>query len=182
MKDIERLKRDVRGKGIELSDVVKAPRSDTETAERFRDICRTNKCGNYGVSWTCPPAVGPLEQCLEQMGSYDNAVISKMFFGNIDIGNGSQLKEIADKHQRSCREVMWMFRDEGFDTLVLTDGACNYCERCTYPDGEPCRHPEQRIPSVSGYGIDMGKYIPESGLEFQFSNDSVTFYGIVLFK
>jgi hypothetical protein len=39
-----------------------------------------------------------------------------------------------------------------------------------------------QIPSVSGYGIDMGKYIGSIGETFTFSENKVTLYGIFLFR
>ena len=39
-----------------------------------------------------------------------------------------------------------------------------------------------QVPSVSGYGIDMTTYMQEIGIEFSFSKDSVTLYGVLLFK
>ena len=31
------------------------------------------------------------------------------------------------------------------DFLLLGAGGCNLCERCTYPEGKPCRRPDDAI-------------------------------------
>ena len=39
-----------------------------------------------------------------------------------------------------------------------------------------------QVPSVSGYGFNMTEYMKSIGIEFTFSKDSVTLYGVILFK
>lgn len=181
MKDIEKIRKDALKQGITFTDVVPSPRSDAKTAEVFRAICKTNKCGNYDRSWTCPPAVGPIDECLEQLYSFDNAVIFMRKFVDVNVKDEASLKKMMKEHQDSCRTIKHMFANEGFDELTLSDGECKFCEKCTYPD-KPCRYPNERIPSVSGYGIDMEKYITSNGIEFKFSDNEVTLYGLLLFR
>lgn len=38
-------------------------------------MCEVNSCGHYGTSWSCPPAVGTLEECKEQCLQYDHVFI-----------------------------------------------------------------------------------------------------------
>jgi predicted metal-binding protein len=38
---------------------------DIEFSENVRHICRT-ECPRYGTSWSCPPAVGTVEECRER--------------------------------------------------------------------------------------------------------------------
>lgn len=180
MKDIENVRKSIRETGFEFTGIVGAPRSDKNKGEKFRTICATDKCGNYRKSWTCPPAVGPVDDCLDRMHGFDDCIIVMRTFNDVDIENNDQLKAIADEHQNGCRAIKHSFMDEGFKILALTDGACNFCEKCSYPDA--CIAPEEQMPSVSGFGIDMGEYIPSCGLEFSMKRDSVTFYGLMLFR
>lgn len=181
MRNIENIHSAIRKEGFGYTDIVKAPRSDTETGLKFRKICETNRCGTYNTSWTCPPAVGPVDECIDAMHGYDDCIIVTKTFEDVDMNDSASLKRMADIHQSGCRRIKHAFMDEGFDVLALTDGACNFCGSCTYPDA-PCRSPEEKVPSVSGYGIDMGEYIPKSGLEFSFEKDRITFYGLMLFR
>jgi len=131
MKSIENIRKMATDRGIEISDVMRAPRSDRDTVMAFRKKCESNTCGSYGTCWTCPPGAGSADECLERMHSYDNAVISKTFFDNVDVKDASQIGKISKKHHEECRTLKEMFESEGFDVLVLADGQCGYCAECT---------------------------------------------------
>ena len=45
------------------------------TREDVRAMCAENKCGAYGKNWTCPPAVGTLDECLQRMGQYRHGIL-----------------------------------------------------------------------------------------------------------
>ena len=63
-----------------------------------------------------------------------------------------------------------------------SDDVINSLSECAFVKGKNCYHPDMQVPSVSGYGIDMTSYMKEIGIEFSFSKDSVTLYGVLLFK
>ncbi len=37
----------------------------------FREMCRANLCGNYGLCWTCPPDVGDISQLIAEARTYN---------------------------------------------------------------------------------------------------------------
>ena len=41
----------------------------------IRDICATDQCRCYGKSWSCPPAVGTLEECRQRIESYNTMLL-----------------------------------------------------------------------------------------------------------
>ena len=41
----------------------------------IRDICATDQCRCYGKSWSCPPAVGTLEECRQRIESFDTMIL-----------------------------------------------------------------------------------------------------------
>ena len=57
--------------------------------ERVRDICR-NECPRYGTSWSCPPAVGTVEECVLLCMAYPEA----LFFSTV-----TEVEEILDMDQ-----------------------------------------------------------------------------------
>ena len=179
MKDLEKIRNIVISDGIELSGPHPAPSSDVKTAEKFRTICKTDTCGNYNKSWTCPPAVGVPKDCIAKLKEFKEAMIITKTFP-IDLNDKAMLEGIIVEHQSICRGVKRLFLKEGFDVLALTDGRCTYCEKCSYP--ESCIAPAEQMPSVSGFGIDMSKYITGCGIEFSFSKTSATLYGIIMYK
>ena len=38
--------------------------------DRVRHICKT-ECERYGSTWACPPAVGSVEECTNQIHGYE---------------------------------------------------------------------------------------------------------------
>ena len=48
--------------------------------------------------------------------------------------------------------------------------------------GEPCRHPDTAIHSVSGYCIEVAKLSKTLGIDFVGKNGGVVFYTFVLLK
>lgn len=51
------------------------PSSSVPFNEEVRNMCEQNMCGNYGKSWTCPPAVASLDQLHLQLSSYNRFMI-----------------------------------------------------------------------------------------------------------
>ena len=180
MKDFEKVKEKLAKKHISYT-LAASPRSDLESALKFRKLCEMNKCGTYNASWTCPPAVGKPEDCVKRLEDFEKALIVTNTFRDLDMNDFEGMKKMMKSHQDLCRDVKKMFQKEGFEELTLTDGACTYCKKCTYPDRE-CKHPGMKVPSVSGFGIDMSEYIHSAGLEFEFKKDEATLYGLILFK
>ena len=161
---------------------VRIPVVTSETMEKNRSLCMTNKCHCYNSSWTCPPNCGSPEYCMGRIQECRDADIYIRTFRNVDFSDDAAVTAMMDGFRHECREIMTECRKRGYDVFALADGPCKYCERCTVYDGKECPYPEMQVPSVSGYGIDMGAYIPSIGEQFSFSKDSVTLYGVFLYK
>ena len=43
--------------------------------DEVRKMCEQNTCGKFGKSWTCPPAVGPVEELRSRIASYRDLMI-----------------------------------------------------------------------------------------------------------
>jgi predicted metal-binding protein len=65
--------------------------------------------------------------------------------------------------------------------MPLADGGCKYCGECSYPN-DPCRFPDQRVSSISCYGILMEEYMKAQNIDFTFEKDSVTLYGLIMYN
>ena len=153
-----------------------------ETITKNRKTCATNKCKCYNTSWTCPPNCGTEKFCINKISGCKDADVYIHTFKNIDFNNEEQLNEMMDSFRNECRNIMIECRKRGFDVFALADGPCKYCKRCAVLDGKTCYHPDMQVPSVSGYGLDMTAYMGSLGEEFTFSDNSVSLYGIFLYK
>jgi len=156
------------------------PSADAGSMSKCRELCAQNLCGAYGVTWGCPPGVGSEAECLKEMRSFSNAAILIKEYGGIDLKNKDLLERLGAEHQELCRRFCNALRKDGYRASAFSDGGCRYCGECSYPD-DPCRFPDQRISSISSYGILMDEYMGSQGIDFSFKDNGMTLYGLVLY-
>lgn len=162
--------------------VVAAPKPDIHTISTCRKLCRQNRCGTFNTNWGCPPGVGTEEDCLGLIHQYSKSVLIYRRFENVNMKDLEFIDKCAHEHQDMVRKMASAMNKAGYkDILPIADGGCKYCGECTYPD-EPCRFPEQMIPSVSGFGIIMEEYLQSQNMDFKFENNAFTLYGMILFR
>ncbi|UAL07554.1 MAG: DUF2284 domain-containing protein [Candidatus Methanogranum gryphiswaldense] len=161
--------------------VIAAPSPDIHTISTCRKLCRQNRCGSFNRNWGCPPGAGTDEDCLWLIHEYHKAVVISRKFDDANMKDLDFIDKSAHRHQDMIRKMSTAMKKAGYkDVLPLSDGGCKYCGECSYPD-EPCRFPDQMIPSVSGFGIIMEEYLGSQGIDFKFEDDAFTLYGLILF-
>ena len=157
------------------------PSPSVATMKKCRELCAQNLCGAYGKTWGCPPGAGTEEECFRALGDFTNAAILIKEFDKIDMKDHDLLKRLGGAHQDACRKFCNELRKDGCKAIAMTDGGCRYCGVCSYPD-DPCRFPDQRVPSIAAYGIMMDEYMSSQNIDFRFRNDGMTLYGLILYK
>ena len=89
-----------------------------------RKLCEQNKCGYYGKSHMCPPAIKGIEEWKQEMQSFENAVmvtkayptqgsfdIKGMFEGATDFGKTlSNLKQDIEEQYPEKRKMIFVLR------------------------------------------------------------------------
>jgi predicted metal-binding protein len=158
---------------------IEPPAPDAGSMKKCRELCAQNLCGEYGVTWACPPGVGGEEECLKKMRTFSKAAVIIKKYEGLDLKNKELVKTIAAEYQDVSRRFSILLRKEGYNVLPLSDGGCSYCGECSYPD--ECRFPEQLVPSISSYGIPMDEYMSSQGIDFEFAEGTMTLYGIILY-
>lgn len=161
--------------GLEISEVP-LPTYVEEDALKCLDSCRQNLCGTYGKNWACAPG---WKDKMDTLGKRFSSCLLMEKRYDVDVKDKGAVKDAAAGFQDIVRRTVLSMRSVGFDCLGLADGACGYCGECAYP--EPCRFPEQLVPSVSAVGIDMTCYFRSFGKEFSFGDGYYTLYGIIMF-
>ncbi len=66
-------------------------------------------------------------------------------------------------------------------TLYLGAGGCPVCPVCAKRTDEPCRHPELAVSSLEAYGVDVAAMAEEAGMRYINGENTVTYFGAVLF-
>ena len=157
--------------------------SDVVVSESFRTTCEGNQCGNFGRNWSCPPyADGDIGEMMAEVKSYRFCMLYQIIGeleDSFDIEGmmeaGVRLCELGQKLSGKLPELL-------SSPYLHLSGSCRLCERCARLSGEPCRHPDQAIRSISGYGIDVYNTTSVTDLKYVNGQNTVTNFGIVLFS
>ena len=91
-----------------------------------------------------------------------------------------------DYHRRGVAAAIYhalfdLLREQGIEPYVLSTESCAECARCAWLDGQPCRFPERMHPCVESHGINILPLIEELGLCFQYGENVVTWFSLLLY-
>lgn len=156
------------------------PISTLEFKEEVRKLCAQNTCGKYNKCWTCPPAIGTLADSIKQFKNYTHFLL---FYHIYQLADSFDWKGMMAGGKDFTRRLLALKKELGDgDYLLLGAGGCNLCERCTYPEGKPCRRPEDAIVSLEAYGIDVMSLMKANGLKYNNGPNTMTLIGGVLYR
>ena len=153
---------------------------DLEFSDRIRWICQ-HECPMYGKSWACPPGVGSVTECQAKCLKYENALMISTITEVADIADIQETLATRPEHEKITNQVRDLMRRQGVDPYVLSTESCELCERCAILDGQPCRMPERMHPCVESHGINILPVIEELGLTFQYGENVVTWFSLLLY-
>ena len=92
------------------------------------------------------------------------------------------MMEAAARHNALCQTLTPVFRQAGFARMLpLGSGGCRLCETCAKRQGQPCRHPEDALPSLEAYGVNVSKLAAACGMKYVNGVNTVTYFAGVLF-
>lgn len=147
--------------------------------DQVREMCKQNACGNFGKSWTCPPAIDSLDKLRLQLSNYNRLmVVDKVYAleNSFDWeGMVAGVKDFQTRILKLKKKIESLAPDQRF--LTLGAGACQLCKHCSYQEQQPCTHPEDAIFSVEAYGIDVMKMLAENGMSYNNGKNTVTYVG-----
>ena len=126
---------------------------DLKFLKEVRDMCSSNKCGNYGRLWTCPPACGTLAESRKKAKQYKWGIILQTTAQMEDEFDGEAIEEAQTMQRERFLDYCGRLRERGEDFLPMGSGGCGMqCAKCTYPD-QPCRFPDKAFTSMEAYGL-----------------------------
>ncbi|WP_207724245.1 DUF2284 domain-containing protein [Acetobacterium tundrae] len=147
--------------------------------QAVRTICK-NECPQYGKSWSCPPAVGTLDECKGRCTSYDHAFIFSTISEVSDILNMDEMLSTREEHIQIVNQIKKNVFSENDDILILTAESCAICDKCAYPD-EACRHLDKMYPCIESQTISVTDICEKHNLSFFNGYNVVTWFGMILF-
>ena len=158
------------------------PAAEIKTGREFRDICKSNQCGNYGRCWTCPPDCGDIDVLMAKLKEYDSVLLYQTV-GELE--DSFDIEGMEDAHKKHLKVTM-AIGDEvktllDVPYLQLSAGACGICEVCAKRTGEPCRFPDKALTSLEACGINVYETVKNTGLKYINGQNTVTYFGAVFF-
>lgn len=153
---------------------------ELEFADRIRWICE-HECPMYGKSWACPPGVGSVADCRRKCLGYEHALLISTITEVTDIADINETLATRPGHEKVTNQVRDLMREQGIEPYVLSTEACDICSRCAYLDGLPCRMPGRMHPCVESHGINILPLIDQLGLTFQYGENVVTWFSLLLY-
>lgn len=149
--------------------------------DEVRQICM-QECPMYDKSWSCPPAVGTVEECRKRCLSYDRVFLFTTIAEVTDIANMEETLKTRFEHEKITRTIGQYFQESGAEIMLLSSESCAICETCAYREGKPCRHPEYMIPCIESQGILVTELAERYGIPFLDSMTTVQWFGLILYR
>lgn len=153
---------------------------EIEYNEKVRMICK-KECPRYGTSWSCPPAVGTVEECIERCLKYDDV----LFFSSIaqvqDIMNMEESLETKVEHEKMTHLIARHLKDRALMTYTLSSDSCAVCEKCAYPKGA-CRHPEAMFPCIESHGIILANLVEKYAMDYYLGDQFIVWFSLIFFR
>ena len=146
----------------------------------IRAMCAADKCGAYHKNWTCPPVIGTVGECQQKMQQYGHGILVQTIGHMQKTVDSKCYRETEQRHLQQLYALFEEIRRVHPDALCLGAGGCRVCGQCAYP--QPCRFPEKALGSMEGYCIDVYKTVKGTELKYINGENTVTYFGIVLFK
>lgn len=138
------------------------------------DYCKTNSCGYYNKSWTCPQACESMEAQKEKILLYKNVLVFTTKHNLDDSFDCEGMTKGRELHSLLTAEIKKRLKD----IPVYGTGSCPVCETCAYPD--PCPYPEKKIGSIEAAGINVTELSRTAGVKYNNGKNTVTYFSIVL--
>ncbi|MDR0357648.1 MAG: DUF2284 domain-containing protein, partial [Clostridiales Family XIII bacterium] len=98
-----------------------------------REMCAADRCGQYGKSWSCPPACGSVDDSAKIAADYSFGIIVQTIGKMRDDFDYENIQATSDKHKDNFSELIERLRSR-YDILPMGAGACDICGTCSYPD------------------------------------------------
>ena len=155
-------------------------RDQVNFLDHVRYVCET-ECPCYGKSWSCPPAVGTVDECRERCQKFTHVFLFTTIAEVNDITNMEETLATREAHEEVTRELTAVFRRRFGETLTLSTESCAICPKCSYPDG-PCRHPDKMCPCVESHGSLVTELAEAAGIPFINGANVVTWFSLIWFN
>ena len=144
------------------------------------EYCRSNVCGNYNNSWTCPPACENMEKQREKILSFENVFV---FTTKHDLEDSFDYEGMT-RGMKLHLSLTIEFKKRLNGLPVYGAGSCPVCRdsdektSCAFPS--PCLFPEKKIGSIEAAGINVTELSKAAGIAYNNGPNTVTYFSMAL--
>lgn len=126
----------------------------------FLEYCK--KCDNYGKIWSCPSYDFEPEdywkkyQTLHIVGMkilLPDALTEKRYEGK---ERDNIMQKVLFSRKKELDQQLLSMEEKYPGSVSLSGGSCLHCEKCTRPEGSPCRFPGRMRYSIESLGGNVG--------------------------
>ena len=96
--------------------------------------------------------------------------------------NMQEMLSTRDAHEDLTTEVAGFLREQGYETFTLSTESCDYCKRCAYLDGKPCRFPEHMHPCLESHGVVVSEIVEKEHMEYNLGGNTILWFSMVLYR
>ncbi len=143
-----------------------------------RAMCASGTCQMHGRNWACPPHCGEIEGFQAQFDGRTECIVVQTVMELEDEFDAETMMEAQRVHAERIKRVVGMLSADA-SVLVLSAGACAFCDICTCPD-EPCRYPEKRLVSMEAAGLMVNDVCRAAGIPYNHGARTIAYTGCVV--
>ncbi len=156
---------------------------DIVLSREFLDACEVNRCGVYGKCYVCPPDVGDIDTLMARVREFSHALLLQTVSPLEDSYDFEGMVDAGKRHSRLTRDLWARIKPLlPTDSICLSKGGCGFCKVCAKLTGEPCRSPENALPSLEAYGISVSETVAKTSLKYINGQNTVTYFSLILFN
>ncbi|MDR0503190.1 MAG: DUF2284 domain-containing protein [Treponema sp.] len=143
------------------------------------DYCKTNACGNYNKSWTCPPVCESADEQKKKILSHEKILVFTTKHVMEDSFDYEGMTKGRELHALLTAEVKKKFKG----SPVYGAGSCPVCTNingrnvCSFP--KRCRFPKKMIGSIEAAGVNVTELSKAAGIAYNNGPGTVTFFSMV---
>ena len=147
----------------------------------FRPYCEENLCGQYGANYSCPPDCGSPEEMKNRILAHKHALVLQTVWEISDYTDKEAIKKAKGSHNAGELRLAKRLRAEGYEGFTVGASGCALCTPCAITEGEPCRFPKLRYSCMSAYCIFVRKLAESCGMEYNWGEGMLAFFGMYVF-
>ena len=169
--------------GVYAHEYAQLPTGTLIFSPQLLESCRTNVCGRYNKSWTCPPVCASPEEQREKILSYKNVFV---FTTKHNLEDSFDYEGMIRGNELHTLLTIEFGNRLGDDFPIYGAGSCPLCKdengknSCAFPD--PCRFPEKKLGSIEAAGINVTELSRAANIAYNNGPNTVTYFSMILLK